>query len=102
MITITDFLIVSAALFCVGLYMVLSKRNAIQILIGIELMLNAAILNLVAFGKYDRLANAGQSFALFAIVLAAATTAVALAIILNVYRRYKTIDPSQINQLKDE
>ena len=64
MITITDFLLVGAALFCVGIYMILAKRNAIQILIGIELMLNAAILNLVAFGKYDRLANAGQSFAL--------------------------------------
>jgi NADH-quinone oxidoreductase subunit K len=102
LITVTDFLVVGAALFCVGVYIILSKRNAIQILIGIELMLNAAILNLVAFGKYDRSANGGQSFALFAIVLAAATTAVALAIILNVYRRYKTIDPSQINQLKDE
>src|ERR1700761_9204277 len=100
MISLNAFMTVGAGLFCVGLFMILSKRNAIQILIGIELMLNAAILNLVAFGKYDRLANAGQSFALFAIVLAAATTAVALAIILNVYRRYKTIDPSQINQLK--
>src|ERR1700755_1265325 len=97
-----NFLLISAGLFCVGLFMILSKRNAIQILIGIELMLNAAILNLVAFGKYDRLANAGQTFALFAIVLAAPPTAVALAIILNVYRRYKTIDPSQINRLKDE
>ncbi len=101
MITLTDFLIVSAALFCIGLYMIVSKRNAIQILIGIELMLNAAILNLVAFGKYDKLNNSGQVFALFAIVLAAATTAVALAIILNVYRRYKTIDPGEINRLKD-
>jgi len=101
MITLTDFMIVSAALFCIGLYMLVSKRNAIQILIGIELMLNAAILNLVAFGKYDKLANGGQVFALFAIVLAAATTAVALAIILNVYRRYKTIDPGEVNKLKD-
>jgi NADH:ubiquinone oxidoreductase subunit K len=101
MITLTDFLIVSAALFCIGLYMIVSKRNAIQILIGIELMLNAAILNLVAFGKYDSLNNSGQVFALFAIVLAAATTAVALAIILNVYRRYKTIDPGEVNRLKD-
>ena len=101
MITLTDFLIVSAALFCIGLYMIVSKRNAIQILIGIELMLNAAILNLVAFGKYDKINNGGQVFALFAIVLAAATAAVALAIILNVYRRYKTIDPDKINQLKD-
>ncbi|MEN0055030.1 MAG: NADH-quinone oxidoreductase subunit NuoK [Mucilaginibacter sp.] len=101
MITLTDFMVVSAALFCIGLYMVVSKRNAIQILIGIELILNAAILNLVAFGKYDKVNNSGQIFALFAIVLAAATTAVALAIILNVYRRYKTIDPNDINKLRD-
>jgi NADH-quinone oxidoreductase subunit K len=101
MITLTDFLIVSVMLFCIGLYMIVSKRNAIQILIGIELILNAAILNLVAFGKYDSANNSGQIFALFAIVLAAATTAVALAIILNVYRKYKTIDPGKINNLRD-
>jgi NADH-quinone oxidoreductase subunit K len=101
MITLTHYLIVSAALFSIGLYVILSKPNAIQILIGIELMLNAAILNLVAFGKFDKINNGGQSFALFAIVLAAASTAVALAIVLNVYRRYKTIDPGKINQLKD-
>ena len=101
MIGLNDFMLVSVALFCIGLFIIVSKKNAIQILIGIELMLNAAILNLVAFGKYDKVNNGGQMFALFAIVLAAATTAVALAIILNVYRRYKTIDPDQINQLKD-
>src|SRR5476649_2925886 len=101
MISLTDFMIVSAVLFFICLYIIVSKRNAIQILIGIELMLNAAILNLVAFGKYDRVNNGGQMFALFAIVLAAATTAVALAIILNVYRQYKTIDPGKIDQLKD-
>jgi NADH-quinone oxidoreductase subunit K len=101
MITLTDFLLVSAGLFCTGLYIILSKKNAIQVLIGIELMLNAAILNLVAFGKYDRLNNSGQIFALFAIVLAAATTAVALAIILNVYKKYKTIDPGKVDGLKD-
>ena len=101
MIGLSDFLIVSAGLFCVGLYVILTKRNAIQVLIGIEMMLNAAILNLVAFGKYDRLNNGGQMFALFAIVLAAATTAVALAIILNVYKKYKTIDPDQLHELKD-
>ena len=101
MISLTDFLVVSTALFCIGLYIIVSKHNAIQILIGIELMLNAAILNLVAFGKYDRINNGGQMFALFAIVLAAATTAVALAIILNVYKRYKTIDPALVNNLKD-
>ncbi|MEO6977737.1 MAG: NADH-quinone oxidoreductase subunit NuoK [Mucilaginibacter sp.] len=101
MISLTDFLVVSALLFCVGLYMIVSKQNAIQVLIGIELMLNAAILNLVAFSKYDRVDNGGQMFALFAIVLAAATTAVALAIILNVYKQYKTIDPGSIDKLGD-
>jgi len=101
MISLTDFLVVSAVLFCVGLYMIVSKQNAIQVLIGIELMLNGAILNLVAFSKYDRLNNGGQMFALFAIVLAAATTAVALAIILNVYKQYKTIDPGSIDKLGD-
>jgi NADH:ubiquinone oxidoreductase subunit K len=101
MIGLNDFMIVSVVLFCIGLFIIVSKKNAIQILIGIELMLNAAILNLVAFGKYDRVNNGGQMFALFAIVLAAATTAVALAIILNVYRQYKTIDPDKVNQLKD-
>jgi len=101
MITLTDFLIVSAALFCTGLFIILSKRNAIQVLIGIELMLNAANLNLVAFSKYDKINNGGQIFTLFSITLAAATTAVALAIILNVYKRYKTIDPNKVDELKD-
>ena len=101
MMPLSQFLFISAALFCIGLFMVVTKKNAIQILIGIELMLNAAILNMVAFGRYDKLANTGQVFAVFAIVLAAATTAVALAIILNVYRRYKTINPDKLNQLKD-
>jgi len=64
-------------------------------------MLNAANLNLVAFGKYDNLNNGGQIFVLFSITLAAATTAVALAIILNIYKRHKTIDPNKIDSLKD-
>lgn len=101
MIDLSHFMFISAALFATGLYMVLSKSNAILVLIGIELILNAAILNLVAFGHFDKANNNGQVFALFAIVLAAATTAVALAIILNVYRRYKTIEPDKVDQLKD-
>jgi len=94
-------MLIGASLFCTGLYMVLTKNNAIQVLIGIEFIINAAIINLVAFGKYDKYNNGGQLFALFAIVLAAAGTAVALAIILNVYRKFKTIDPEKINALKD-
>jgi len=100
MITLSNFLLIGAGLFCIGIYIILSKRNAIQILIGIELIINSAILNLVAFGKYDKVNNAGQAFALFGIVLAAAAVAVALAIILNVYRQYKTIDPSKVEKLK--
>ena len=94
-------MLISSVLFCLGLFMVLTKNNAIQVLIGIEFMINAAVINLVAFGKFDKYHNGGQIFALFAIVLAAAATAVALAIILNVYRRFKTIDPSKIDALKD-
>ena len=101
MITLTHFLIVSACIFCIGLYALLAKRNAIMILVGIELMINAAILNFVAFGKYDKVHYGGQIFALFAIVLAAAAVAVGLAIILNVYRHYKTINPDQITDLRD-
>ncbi|HQS51756.1 MAG: NADH-quinone oxidoreductase subunit K, partial [Sphingobacteriales bacterium 39-40-5] len=81
MIPIAHFMLISAGLFCIGLYAVLTRRNAIQVLIGIEFMINAAVLNFVAFGKYDKIAGGGQMFALFAIVLAAAGVAVALAII---------------------
>lgn len=101
MISLTHFPIVSACLFSIGLFAVLVRRNAILVLVGIELMINAAILNLVAFGRYDAAFYAGQTFALFAIVLAAAAVAVALAIILNVYKQYKTIDPGAIRKLKN-
>lgn len=101
MISITHFLVVSACIFSLGLYAVLAKRNAIMILVGIELIINAAILNFVAFSKYDKVQYGGQIFALFAIVLAAAAVAVGLAIILNVYRHYKTIDTNDITDLKD-
>jgi len=101
MITLTHFLAVSACIFCIGLYAVLAKRNAIMILVGIELMINAAILNFVAFGRYDAEKYGGQVFALFAIALAAAAVAVGLAIILNVYRHHKTINPDKIRELKD-
>lgn len=101
MITITHFLVVSALLFCIGLYAIVAKRNAIMVLIGIELIINAAILNFVAFGRYDKVNYGGQVFALFAIVLAAAAVAVGLAIILSVYRKYKTINPDNITDLRD-
>jgi len=101
MIPLSHFLTVSAILFSIGLYAVLSKKNAILVLVGVELMINAAALNLVAFGRYDGKQYEGQIFALFVIVLAAAAVAVALAIILSVYNHYKSINPDDINNLKD-
>lgn len=101
MIPLSHFLIVSGCVFTIGLYAVLAKKNAIMVLIGIELMINASILNLVAFGRFDPSLYTGQVFALFAIVLAAAGVAVGLAIVLNVYKHYQSINPDDINQLKD-
>lgn len=101
MIELSHFLFVGTCIFCVGLYAVLAKRNAIMILVGIELMINASILNLVAFGRYDKVNYGGQIFALFAIVLAAAAVAIGLAIILAVYRKYNTIDTDNITDLRD-
>lgn len=100
MIPLQHFLLVGAILFCLGLFAVISRKNAIQILMGIELMINASILNLVAFGKYDKINNTGQIFALFIIVLAAAAVAIALVIILNLYKRANTIDPNQTDTLQ--
>ncbi|MCO4293986.1 NADH-quinone oxidoreductase subunit NuoK [Solitalea sp. MAHUQ-68] len=99
-IPLEHFMIISAILFSAGLFSVLSRKNAIMILIGIELMINAGILNLVVFGAFDKQKNEGQVFALFAIVLAAAGVAVALAIILNVYRQFKTVEPNQVEEMK--
>lgn len=101
MIGASHFMMISAGLFCIGLYAVLTRRNAILVLIGIEFMINAAILNFVAFGRFDKEAGGGQMFALFAIVLAAAGVAVALAIILNVYKHFRTIDPFKTDTLKN-
>ncbi|MFC5282801.1 NADH-quinone oxidoreductase subunit NuoK [Pedobacter alpinus] len=100
MIPLAHFLFIGATLFSLGLFAVITRKNAIQILMGVELMINASILNMVAFGKYDRIDNTGEIFALFIIVLAAAAVAVALVIIMNLYKRSQTIDPNQSNTLK--
>ena len=105
MITLHSYLLISAALFLLGLFAVLSRRNAVAVLMGIELMLNACGLNLVAFNHFTRqvpLADAlsGQIFALFIIVLAAAEAAVALAIILSIYQHFRKIDVMDLEQMK--
>jgi NAD(P)H-quinone oxidoreductase subunit 4L len=100
-IGLTHFLILAGILFCIGLYGALTKRNAIVILICIELMLNASNIALVAFSRYiTPAALTGQVFALFVIVVAAAEAAVGLAIIISIYRYRDTIDTKDINLMK--
>lgn len=99
---LTPFLILGAFLFACGLTCVAVKRNAVGILMGVELILNAANVNLVAFARFNpgfRLD--GQVFALMVVVLAAAEAAVALAIVLNFYNNHATVDVDEAKQLKD-
>ena len=97
-----DYLLLSSLLFSIGLAGVLIRRNAILVLIGIELMLNAANLNFIAFWRFgpDPSALTGMMFALFSISVAAAEAAVGLAIILAAYRHSRTTDLNQMNSLK--
>jgi NADH-quinone oxidoreductase subunit K len=90
--TLSHFLAVAALLFAAGLFTVLTRRNAVAILMGVELMLNAANVNLVAFNRFVVGGMAGQTFALFVVVLAAAEAAVGLAIVLSIFHTFKTID----------
>jgi len=95
------FLIVAAALFCIGLYGVLARRNAINVLMGIELMLNAVNINLVAFWRYGRSGElTGMVFAIFVIALAAAEAAIGLALIIAIYRSRNTVVVEEIDMLK--
>ena len=100
-IGLQHYLVLSAILFCIGLYGVLAKRNAVIILMCVELMLNAVNITLVAFSRYVVPAMlTGQVFAIFVIVVAAAEVAVGLAIIFAVYRGLEDIDVSKIDLLK--
>jgi NADH-quinone oxidoreductase subunit K len=94
------YLITSAAMFVAGLVCMGTKRNAIGVLMGVELVLTAANINLVAFGTWGRLGLDGHIVALFAIVLAAGEAAVALAIALNFYNNFATIDVDRAENLK--
>ena len=100
-IPLSWYLILAAALFCIGLYGVLSRKNAIAILLGIELMLNAVNVNLVAFWRYlDPTKISGQAFAVIVFAVAAAEVAVGLALIISVYRRRKTVVADEIDLMK--
>jgi NADH-quinone oxidoreductase subunit K len=100
-VTLTHYLILSAFLFSLGLYGVVTRKNAILVLMGIELILNAANINFIAFSRYGGMNLDGQAIAVFVIILAAAEAAVALAIVLNIYQRFKTVNVDEINKLKE-
>ena len=100
-IPLQAFLIVSSFLFCIGIWGLLNSRNAVRVLMSIELMLNAVNLNLMAFSSYiDNNLIQGQVFAIFVITVAAAEAAVGLAILLSLYRNRVTVDMESFNLLK--
>ena len=98
---LNHFLIVSGILFSLGLYAVVTRKNAVMVLMGIELILNAANINFIAFSKFGNLGLTGQVTALFVIVLAAAEAAIALAIVLNNYKTFNNVNVDEIDHLKD-
>ncbi|MGA2264304.1 MAG: NADH-quinone oxidoreductase subunit NuoK [Acidobacteriota bacterium] len=100
MIGLSQYLIISAALFSLGIMAVLTRRNAVNVLMGIELILNSANINLVAFSRYSSANLDGQLYAVFVIVIAAAEAAVALAIVLSMYRLVKTVNLDKADTLK--
>ena len=97
---LTHYLILSAVLFSLGIYGVVTRRNAIMVLMGIELILNSANINFIAFGRYGGMRLDGQAIAVFVIILAAAEAAIALAIVLNIYQRFNTVNVDDISKLK--
>lgn len=106
MLTLNHFLVLGAVLFCIGLYGAISKRNAIAVLMGIEIMLNAVNITMVAFSFFNHATKdysgrlTGQVFAIFIITVAAAEAAVALAMIIAIYRKRSTVDVGEIDMMK--
>jgi NADH-quinone oxidoreductase subunit K len=102
MVPLNWYLALAAFIFCCGLYTALARRNAIAVLIGIELLLNAVNINLIAFWRYGPATQllAGQVFTIFVIAIAAAEAAVGLALIISVYRNRRTVNLDDLDMLK--
>ena len=100
-VPLASYLLVALILFCIGLYGALTKRNAVIVLLSIELMLNAVNINFVAFAKFGVLANlTGQIFSLFSMTLAAAEVAIGIAILISLYRNRSTVNVDDMDLLK--
>jgi NADH:ubiquinone oxidoreductase subunit K len=98
--SLTDFVIVSAMLLGIGVYGLVTKRNALRLLFAVEIMINAANLNFIAFGQFLFTNAIGQTFVLFSIALAAAEAAVILAIVIVAYRLHQDVDVSELRTLE--
>tara|TARA_B100000427_G_C15496350_1_gene589984 strand:+ start:1408 stop:1713 length:306 start_codon:yes stop_codon:yes gene_type:complete len=98
---LNNYLYISAVLFSLGVFGVMTRRNGIAVLMGVELILNAANLNFVAFSRFGGMNMDGQIFSLFVIVLAAAEAAVALAIVINIYNNLHTINIDDAAAMKE-
>jgi NADH-quinone oxidoreductase subunit K len=100
-ITLSHFLVVGALLFALGIYTVATRRNAVGVLMGVELILNGANVNFVAFERYVVGGVTGHVFALFVIVLAAAEAAVGLAIVLALFQTFRSIDVRSMDAMRE-
>lgn len=99
MITLDDYLLVSAVLFAIGVYGLITKRNAMRLVFAVEIMINAANINFIAFNRYLWPSALGQTVVLFSIALAAAEAAVILAIVVVAYRIHNDVDVSELDNL---
>ena len=101
MITLESYLVIASALFCLGLYNVMTRKNAVAILMGIELILNSANINFITFNRFGNFESLdGHVFTIFVVVLAAAEAAVALAIIINLFKNLGTVNVDEAKELK--
>ena len=100
-IGLNHYLFVSGALFALGIYGIVTRKNAVMVLMGIELILNASNINFVAFSRFGNFGFDGQIYALFVIILAAAEAAIALAIVLNIDKTFANVNIDEIDSLKE-
>ncbi|OIO90852.1 MAG: NADH-quinone oxidoreductase subunit K [Anaerolineae bacterium CG2_30_64_16] len=101
MVPLTWYLVLAAGLFCIGVFGALARKNAVGVLMGVELMLNAVNINLVAFWRHTAVGEmTGQLFAIFVITVAAAEAAVGLALFIAIYRQRRTVNVEEIDTMK--
>lgn len=100
-IGLTHYLVLAAILFSLGIFGIITRKNAVLVLMGLELVLNSANINFIAFAKFGGLNIEGHVAAIFVIILAAAEVAVALAIVLNIYHNYRHVNVDEVDKLKE-